>query len=131
MLPKDRQKMCTNCDGRIPWDAEMCPYCSANTKPTIGGAGGAKDPYHQSLQDSLTSLYTPLYGKNSSFLNQVGEKKEAPSSNKESMVEKKINYASSSLGAPMISGESAIDPSVDQGKAGFGQFCCCLSERIC
>lgn len=27
MKPTDRQKMCPNCDGRIPYDATQCPYC--------------------------------------------------------------------------------------------------------
>jgi hypothetical protein len=123
MLAKDRHKMCTSCDGRIPLDADTCPYCATNTKTTIGGIHGNKDPYHQSLQDSLTSLYTPPYGKNSSLLNQAGEKKDASLFNKaesfkESMMEKKFNHASS-LGAPMIPAESAMDPNADQGKNGF------------
>jgi hypothetical protein len=27
MKPTDRQKMCPNCDGRIPFEATQCPYC--------------------------------------------------------------------------------------------------------
>jgi hypothetical protein len=124
MLPKDRQKMCTNCDGRIPLDAEVCPYCAADMKTTLGSTSGAKELHHQSLQDSLTSLYTPPYGKNSSFLNQGGEKKEVSPLNKteplkEPMVEKRFNHTSPSLGAPTIPVESTADPNADQEKNGF------------
>lgn len=65
MQNKDRQKMCTNCDGRIPLDAEICPYCATHlthhtSEPT------SKERHHQSLQDSLTALYTPPYAAKSS-----------------------------------------------------------------
>jgi hypothetical protein len=124
MLPKDRQKMCTNCDGRIPLEAEMCPYCAADTKTALRTSGGAKELHHQSLQDSLTSLYTPPYGKNSSLLTLGGEKKESPyfhktETLKEPMVEKRFNPAAPSLGAPAIPVEPNGDSNTDQGKNGF------------
>jgi hypothetical protein len=125
MLPKYRQKMCTSCDGRVPLEAEVCPYCAAEMKATLVSISGAKELHHRSLQDSLTSLYTPPYGKNSSFLNQGGEKKEMAPFNKfepplkESMVEKRFNSASPSLGAPTIPVDSNADPNVDQGKNSF------------
>lgn len=60
MKPADRQKMCPNCDGRVAYDATQCPYCFA-TLQVEGAAQGA--PFkHQTLQDSLTNLYTPPYG---------------------------------------------------------------------
>ncbi len=126
MLPKDRQKMCTSCDGRIPVDAEVCPYCAADTKPARAPTSGAKELHHQSLQESLTSLYTPLYGKNSPVFSQGAEKREMPSFNKaeplkEPMVEKRFipHSASPSLGAPTIPASSVADPSADQEKNGF------------
>jgi hypothetical protein len=55
MKPADRQKMCPNCDGRIPYDATQCPYCFT----AVQGEGNSLK--NSSLQDSLTSLYTPPY----------------------------------------------------------------------
>lgn len=61
MKPVDKQKMCPHCEGRIAYEAEICPYCAqeqANEK-----AFQSQTPLfqNQSLQDSLTSLYTPPY----------------------------------------------------------------------
>lgn len=60
MKPNDRQKMCTQCDGRIPIEAQECPYCSAEqlerpSEPDLFSN-------HQSIQASLSSLYSPPYG---------------------------------------------------------------------
>ena len=57
MKVSDRQKMCVNCDGRIPIDASLCLYC--NAEQGVKEADIAKPI--QSLQDSLSSLYTPPY----------------------------------------------------------------------
>lgn len=124
MRPKDRQKMCTNCDGRIPLDAENCPYCSADQKNVLASAGSAKELHHRSLQESLTSLYAPPYGKSSSPLTQTGEKKEAIYFNKqeppkENMVEKRFNANPSSLGAPTIHLNSPAEQINDEGRSGF------------
>ena len=63
MKPNDRQKMCSNCDGRIPIEALSCPYCGSEQsdaqKETQAFQGTLFK--HQALQDSLTSLYTPPY----------------------------------------------------------------------
>lgn len=53
MKPNDRQKMCTNCDGRIPVDADLCPYCATEQAQVY--------LQHKSIQESLTSLYPPPY----------------------------------------------------------------------
>jgi len=104
MLLKDRQKMCTHCDGRIPFDAEVCPYCTANVP---AAASSAKELHHQSLQNSLTSLYTPPYAKN----------KTEPL--KEPMVEKRFNPAAPSLGAPTIPVEQSEESNAAQANSGF------------
>lgn len=59
MKPSDRQKMCTQCDGRIPIEAQECPYCSAEQLEQAQEADLFSN--HQSLQASLNSLYSPLY----------------------------------------------------------------------
>src|SRR5579872_7278493 len=60
MKTTDRQKMCTNCDGRIAADATECPYCSAEQQVE---EASAQTPLfkNQSLQASLASLYSPPY----------------------------------------------------------------------
>ena len=75
MKPVDRQKMCMNCDGRVPVEATTCPYCSVDllTQQTE-----KSDPIsrNQAIQDSLTSLYSPPYkGKKTVDLKpNVGER---------------------------------------------------------
>ena len=124
MLPKDRQKMCTTCDGRIPLDANVCPYCAADVKSSLAPAFGGKELHHQSLQDSLTSLYTPPYAKNPNSLSQSSEKKEVfhfnkAESLKEPMIEKRFNHTSPSLGVPTLPVESDADSNEEQAKNGF------------
>jgi len=56
MKPVDRQKMCANCDGRIPYEATQCPYCFT----TLPG-DSASSKIFTSSQENLTSLYNPPY----------------------------------------------------------------------
>src|SRR5579863_2385956 len=125
MYPKDRQKMCTSCDGRIPIDAAMCPYCTAQQMSVPSSAGSAKELHHQSLQDSLTSLYTPPYaGKTAGFTPAGGAKMEIPpipqsTPLKASMVEKRVGGSSAVLGVPSIPTDSAENPHVDEARNHF------------
>jgi hypothetical protein len=63
MKPVDRQKMCVNCDGRVPFEAIACPYCSADLSKAQEADVTKPDPIsrNQAIQDSLTSLYNPPY----------------------------------------------------------------------
>ncbi|MFI5334714.1 MAG: hypothetical protein ACHQT8_06105 [Chlamydiales bacterium] len=63
MKPADRQKMCSNCDGRIAHEAMICPYCGSEQAEPAEKATQAPLFTNQSLQDSLTSLYTPPYSQ--------------------------------------------------------------------
>lgn len=125
MHPKDRQKMCTSCDGRIPFDAEICPYCAADLSGASAQAGSAKELHHQSLQDSLTSLYTPPYaGKSAGFMSPPGEKKEVlntpkPEPLKEPMAEKRFNNPTAALGVPTIPMDSSEEQHADEGRSSF------------
>jgi hypothetical protein len=122
MQPKDRQKMCTSCDGRIPMDADLCPYCAAEQTHTAPTPSSAKELHHQSLQDSLTSLYTPPYaGKGTGFMNA---KTEVPNISKPAplkvpMAEKRFSSPSAALGVPTIPTESHEDQHVDEGRSSF------------
>src|SRR5580700_11045743 len=107
MHPNDRQKMCTHCDGRIPLEADACPYCAADAK--VAGLNSSKELHHQSLQKSLTSLYSPPYEKKGTFFNKTEPIKEP-------MLEKKFNPAAS-LGAPALTAESSEDS--NEEKNGF------------
>jgi hypothetical protein len=64
MKTVDKEKMCLSCEGRIPLNAEKCSYCGAEQKNSYR----APIFQNQSLEDSLTSLYTPPYqGKRPQF----------------------------------------------------------------
>ncbi len=60
MKPVEKQKMCPSCDGRIPIDSEVCPYCTQEfqTQPLKSQSSLFQS---QSLEDSLASLYKPPY----------------------------------------------------------------------
>ena len=62
MKPVDKQKMCPSCEGRIPLEAEICPFCASDqSNEKVKNSFQAPLFEHQSLQESLTSLYKPLY----------------------------------------------------------------------
>jgi hypothetical protein len=68
MTTTEKEKICVSCEGRIPFDAEVCPYCAV--QQSAGGHHSFQSPIfeNQSLEDSLTSLYTPPYqGKRPKF----------------------------------------------------------------
>jgi hypothetical protein len=78
MKTSDRQKMCSNCDGRISYEATICPYCGTEQAPL---EPESQMPLfkNQSLQDSLTTLYSPPYSqKNSSFQEEPAPVKKKP-----------------------------------------------------
>lgn len=121
MNPKDRKKMCTSCDGRIPYDADVCPYCTSSQKSTIAPVNQVKELHHQSLQDSLTSLYSPPY---SGKMNPPAEKKEIPNINKfeslkEPMAEKRFNNFNSGLGIPTIPMQAAEEEHASDDRTSF------------
>jgi hypothetical protein len=71
MKPVDRQKICSNCDGRIPINAKECIYCGAE-QPEQSETPLFKQ---QTLQDSLSSLYAPIYNtKNQNQFEREQEK---------------------------------------------------------
>ncbi|MEI8329400.1 MAG: hypothetical protein WCG14_05330 [Chlamydiia bacterium] len=62
----DRQKICSNCDGRVPLDSAQCLYCAARcSTPEQKGHHNPELDY-RSIQDSLTSPYSPPYSTESS-----------------------------------------------------------------
>lgn len=106
--------MCSNCDGRIPIEAESCPYCAADIKEAA-----AKDA-HQSIQDSLTALYTPPYAKNP--MRQAAQQAfpyQTIHPPKDLMVEKRFNSSSPTFGAPVIPADTNGESSAQEGKNGF------------
>ncbi len=62
MKSADRQKMCPNCDGRIPYEATQCPYCFTPVQVESSQPSLFKN---QSIQDSLTNVFTPPYSSKS------------------------------------------------------------------
>ena len=54
MQPADRQKMCPNCDGRIPYEATQCPYCF--TEQHVDESAKFSAPSETTL-DPLAALY--------------------------------------------------------------------------
>ncbi len=122
MNPKDRQKMCSSCDGRISLDADTCPYCASEQKVGAPPVSSAKEMHHQSLQDSLTSLYSPPYsGKSSAPLNPRSEKKEFPHTNNPSFAQEPMEkrFNSSTLGAPTIPQHSAEEHPMEEDRSSF------------
>jgi len=83
MKPNERQKLCATCDGRIPLDAHLCPYCSAEQ-----GTSGQIYLQHKSIQESLTSsLYPPPYAAKNTHSQTINTSN--PSQFQEPMSEKK------------------------------------------
>jgi hypothetical protein len=119
MNTKDRQKMCSHCDGRIPYDADVCPYC-ASAQTGSPAQVPPQEAHHQSLQDSLTALYHPPYGgKTPTFLRNEEPTPANFNPPKEPMAEKRFQSTSAALGVPTIPVDQAESAAVDEGKSSF------------
>ena len=70
MKPTERQKLCTSCEGRIPLDANQCPYCAVEQSTS-----GQAYLHHKTIQESLTSLYPPPYATKADKESTAAEKK--------------------------------------------------------
>jgi hypothetical protein len=70
---KDRQKICRQCDGRIPLEAHHCPYCSTEQSGMVSMEEDSQFYRQQSLQNSLTSLYSPPYSVKHSTYTHSGK----------------------------------------------------------
>ena len=55
MKPVERQKICPNCDGRIPQESTQCPFCFAQLQD------GPSNSKSTSVTDPLSALYPPPY----------------------------------------------------------------------
>jgi hypothetical protein len=76
MKQADRQKMCTNCDGRVAYDATQCPYCFTTLQAEAPVQGNLfKSP---PSQESLTSLFTPPYSARETEPEEKKSFKKAP-----------------------------------------------------
>lgn len=62
MHSTEKEKMCVQCEGRIPFGAEECPLCGASQE-VRHARNSFQTPLFESksLKDSLASLYTPPY----------------------------------------------------------------------
>ncbi len=67
MKQPERQKMCPNCDGRIPQESTQCPYCFAQLQ--IDSTQKATLP--PTTTDPLSALYPPPYSTSSSTPSEV------------------------------------------------------------
>lgn len=119
MNPADRKKMCSSCDGVIPIESEICPYCTADQahddKPQTS-------PYqaplfkHQSLQDSLTSLYTPPYSSNKGQVGQEPDQSKASLSKRKKDIQEELYHNNEIRREPpaMVLPSSEMDGSEEQ-----------------
>ncbi len=103
--------MCIQCDGRIPLDADLCPYCSTELSKPFTSPPQMKDLHHQSLEQRLTGAYAPPYTARVGSLNN-------PKPPSEPMVEKR-NYTSPSLGSPILPQQAAETAVTQENKIGF------------
>lgn len=58
MKTVDRQKMCMHCNGRIPVDADLCPYCATQQPEATTAAASAPlfaPPYEAAAETARSS----------------------------------------------------------------------------
>lgn len=91
MKPVDRQKICSHCDGRIAIETAHCPYCGTAAAPAVEMTAPTPLFDHQSLQDSLTSLYTPPYSNKSAPIMKQEKEKNKPKPNQRESHENQLN----------------------------------------
>jgi len=74
MKPNDRQRLCPHCDATISVDVVICPYCTADLSDFSQKEGysslQAAKVKNQTLQESVSSLYTPPYAAKGATMTQ-------------------------------------------------------------
>ncbi len=113
MKPKDRQRMCTHCEGRIAVEADSCPYCGM---PLLGDSESTPTSASQSglsSQESLASLYPPPYS-NRNFPPMKTDNKDSQSKFKAPQA-----LADNPFAKMPIAGNEAVQKQSEEEKAGF------------
>ena len=113
MKPKDRQKMCSHCEGRIAVEANSCPYCGM---PLIGESESTVTSASQSglsSQESLASLYPPPYS-NRSFSQVKIDNKDLQSKFKAPQA-----LAENPFAKMPLAGNSIVEKQEEEDKSGF------------
>lgn len=59
MKSSERFKICSHCEGRIPVEVVICPYCASTLSDQNTSS---KAPLSKGTSDSIASLYNPPYG---------------------------------------------------------------------
>ena len=115
--------MCSHCDGRIPLDAPVCPYCASEQVALQASDEDAQFYRQQSLQESLTAPYSPPYSakdpgymhadlkQGSSFMKQA-------ESYRDLLSEKKF-ASTNALGVPTIPPEMQQEQIMAEEKTSF------------
>lgn len=122
MNSKDRQKMCCQCDGRIPLEADVCPYCASGQTVQLAEED-QQFMRQQSLQDSLTNLYSQPYSAKHSGHIKTDPKQGPPfmkttDSFKDVIPEKRF-HSSAPLGIPSIPPEMQQEQEIADEKTSF------------
>lgn len=114
MKSSEKEKICISCEGRISFSTEVCPFC-AHHQTQAKAQPSFQTPIfqHQSLEESLTSLYTPPYqGKRPHFVTGEESTHELP------MVNEHLHYKE-------VNGKTRSDPlltTVDEEPASKSSF---------
>ena len=114
MKPKDQQKMCSHCEGRIAVEANSCPYCGM---PLIEDSESTVTSSFQtgmSSQDSLSSLYPPPYS-NRNFSQMKTDNKDLQSKFKAPQALAENPFAKMPIGT----NAAALTEKKEEEKAGF------------
>ncbi len=116
--------MCSHCDGRIPLEAPVCPYCAAEQVVIPTPEGDTQFYRQQSLQDSLTAPYSPPYysakdpGYMHADLKQGSPFMKQAESYRDILAEKRFS-STHALGVPTIPPEMQQEQLVAEEKTSF------------
>lgn len=87
MDEKKQLKMCSNCNGQVDIDFEVCPYCGEEfkvQKPIKENVNREESIKSLSIEETLASLYPPPYMPRSSSPMEEMEEEEAKEEEKKS-----------------------------------------------
>ncbi len=75
--PTDKYKVCTHCEGRIPVEVVICPYCATQVSDQdASNTSRMFSPPKPSISsDNLAGLYNPPYASSRLFSNPEEKKK--------------------------------------------------------
>lgn len=132
MSTMERKKMCAGCDGMIPLDAIICPYCNAHQSSASMDHSSYQSSLfkNQSGHDNSASLYPPAYSPKKTAQPMGATPVDATKKFLKNASEEKKSFGVSAHSMPDTNANVASDESAHQKTAFWATTSLCIASTL-